>query len=46
MDEDEATARSLYEQSLKQCEKVGMKEGVLQTKQALRRVGRAGGNSV
>lgn len=46
MDEDEATARSLYEQSLKQCEKVGMKEGVMQTKQALRRVGRAGGNSV
>ena len=38
-------ARSLYEQSLKQCEKIGMKEGVLQTKQALRRVGHGVGNS-
>lgn len=45
MDEDHTTARSLYEQSLKECERVGMKEGVLQTKQALRRVGRTGGNS-
>ncbi|KAH0835839.1 hypothetical protein J3R83DRAFT_9708 [Lanmaoa asiatica] len=46
MDEDQATARSLYEQSLKQCEKVGMKEGVMETKQALRRVDRAGQSSV
>lgn len=46
MDEDHAAARSLYEQSWEQCEKVGMKEGVMQTKQALRRLGRAGGNSV
>ncbi|KAF8553307.1 hypothetical protein OG21DRAFT_1414552 [Imleria badia] len=46
MDEDHATARLLYEQSLKECERVGMKEGVLQTKQALRRVGRTDGNSV
>ena len=35
-----------YEQSLKQCERVGVKEGVLQTKQALRRVGRASRNSM
>jgi len=44
MDEDHATARGLYEQSLKQCEKVGVTEGILQTKQALRRVGRSVGD--
>ena len=46
MDKDHATARSLYEQSWKQCEKIGMNEGVMQSKQALRRLGRSGGNTV
>ncbi|KAG6377623.1 hypothetical protein JVT61DRAFT_15441 [Boletus reticuloceps] len=43
MDNDHATARSLYKQSLEQCERVGMKEGVLQTKRGLRRIERADG---
>ncbi|KAF9225946.1 hypothetical protein BS17DRAFT_777932 [Gyrodon lividus] len=42
MDQDSTTARSLYERSAKQCEKVGMKEGVMQAKEALRRIGRGG----
>ncbi|KAG9313632.1 hypothetical protein JVU11DRAFT_5964 [Chiua virens] len=45
LDQDLTTARSLYEQSLKQCEKVDMKEGVVQTIQALRRISRAGGEN-
>ncbi|KIJ15948.1 hypothetical protein PAXINDRAFT_180535 [Paxillus involutus ATCC 200175] len=42
IDQDIATARSLYERSAKQCEEVGMSEGVMQAKEALRRIGRGG----
>ncbi|KIK74463.1 hypothetical protein PAXRUDRAFT_835970 [Paxillus rubicundulus Ve08.2h10] len=42
MDQDIPTARSLYARSLTQCEEVGMNEGVMQAKEALRRIGRRG----
>ncbi|KAI6124575.1 hypothetical protein EDD16DRAFT_556538 [Pisolithus croceorrhizus] len=41
MDSDKKAARTLFEKSVQQCGKVGMDEGVLQAKEALRRVGRA-----
>lgn len=40
MDSDKKVARALFEKSAQQCARVGMNEGVLQAKEALRRVGR------
>jgi len=41
MDSDKDVALGLFERSLKQCAKVGIEEGVLQTKEAIRRLRRA-----
>ncbi|KAH7887074.1 hypothetical protein F5I97DRAFT_1102244 [Phlebopus sp. FC_14] len=42
MDLDKEAARSLYEKSAAQCQKVGLREGVMQARVALRRIGRSG----
>ncbi|KAL4071463.1 hypothetical protein V8B97DRAFT_476544 [Scleroderma yunnanense] len=40
MDSDRSAALALFDRSLKQCAKVGLDEGVLQAKEAIRRLGR------
>ena len=40
MDSDRGVALAFFDRSLKQCEKAGVNEGVLQAKQAIRRLGR------